>query len=198
MSMQPFHTSALFTPGRPPAVITLILIENSRTVSAFWPDLRDHYVRILLGRLEAKHPDVVVGLPFSPPYTRSLKPFTRLPSYCTSFSSQHTTLLLETRPVPPQFGVRRCESLDACLDDVEFNFDVGHNAVSAGDVWNAIEVCFQLRSASRAQWNLTRCLAMRKSDTVLGGYRPVRAQYLDHRSVDFCWSGIELQHIPQG
>lgn len=68
MSMQPnFHTSALFASGRapgPPAVITLVLIENSRIVSASWPDLRDHYVRILLGRLEAKHPEATVCLLF--------------------------------------------------------------------------------------------------------------------------------------
>ncbi len=52
--------SELFRPLNPPAVVTLVLIENSKTVSSFWSDLRDHYVRILLSHLEARYPEATV------------------------------------------------------------------------------------------------------------------------------------------
>ncbi|KAF9025632.1 hypothetical protein BDZ89DRAFT_1135296 [Hymenopellis radicata] len=110
--------SELFRPLDTPAVVTLVLIENSKTVSSFWPDLRDHYVRILLSHLEARYPEAT-----------------------------QSSFVLETLPVSGQPGptaVRQCDSLEACLEDVRFNFD-SRNVLSAVDIWNAIDI---LSSAS--------------------------------------------------
>lgn len=106
-------TSVLQKSVEPRSVITLILVENSWALERLWPDLRDHYLRSVLCKLEARYP----GTP-------------------------HTTYVLETLLPGDQFtgpGVpRQCGSLDTCLEDLQFNH-CSSNVLSSSDIWRAIE-----------------------------------------------------------
>ncbi|KAK0452978.1 uncharacterized protein EV420DRAFT_633621 [Desarmillaria tabescens] len=106
-------TSALQKSVEPRSVITLVLIENSRALERLWPDLRDHYLRSALSKLEARYP----GVP-------------------------HISYVLETLVPGDQFtgpGVaRQCDSLDTCLEDLQFNYSP-LNVLSSSDIWRAIE-----------------------------------------------------------
>jgi hypothetical protein len=53
--------TALFQPislGQPLAI--LMLIENSKAMLTYWPDLQDSYLPIVLGNIKAVNPDVPV------------------------------------------------------------------------------------------------------------------------------------------
>ncbi|PBK63691.1 hypothetical protein ARMSODRAFT_1023882 [Armillaria solidipes] len=106
-------SSALQKSVEPRSVITLVLIENSRALERLWPDLRGHYLRTALSKLEARYP--------------------RAP---------HTFYVLETLAPGDQFtgpGVaRQRNSLDTCLEDLQFNYSP-LNVLSSTDIWRAIE-----------------------------------------------------------
>lgn len=106
-------STALQKSVEPRSVITLVLIENSRALERLWPDLRGHSLRSVLSKLEARYP----GAPHTTYVLESLVPGDQL-----------------TRP-----GVaRHRNSLDNCLEDLQFNYSP-LNVLSSSDIWRAIE-----------------------------------------------------------
>ncbi len=55
-------SSALQKSVEPRSVITLVLVENSRALERLLPDLRGHYLRSALSKLEARYPGTPVSM----------------------------------------------------------------------------------------------------------------------------------------
>jgi len=125
--------SSLFKPAHPhQPVATLMLIENSQSMSYIWADLRDQYLGRLVDGVAAANPSVPAS---------DFASITRIPRL--PLSIQITLSVLESYPCSDSGSnsslPRQCSGPHDGLRDVQFNTSP-ENRISAGRINQAIDV----------------------------------------------------------